>query len=420
MGNIHKMINKLLLFFIFISLASLSFSQEAKAVNDNGKLNVLDFGAKGDGKTDDTQAFQRALDEAGKKGGIVFVPAGEYLIKSHLVIPPNVTLEGVAKAPPTTSLGYGSTLLAVEGKGSAEGTPFIILQRNSTIKGLVIYYPEQDAENPVPYPWTIQGRGDNCSIVDVLLVNSYQAVDFGTFPCGRHYIKGLYGQAFLKGLFIDKCFDIGRVEDVHFWPFATGRLNKFSKENGEAFIIGRTDWEYMLNCFAISFKVGFHFIHTNDGAPNVVLTQCGSDIGPTAVMVDDCQTHAGLSFLNGQFMAGVVIKPTNTGPVKFTNCGFWGVETTDSHAIIEGKGQVTFNSCHFIGWANQDKNAPAIKALSGNITIIACDFMDEGKNQIYLGEKVETAVIFANRLRGGEKIANESKGDVQIGFNTKK
>jgi hypothetical protein len=420
MGNIHKIVNKLLLFLIFVSLASLSFSEEAKSMEDNTKLNVLDFGAKGDGKTDDTQAFQKALDEAGKKGGIVFVPAGDYLIKSHLLIPPNVTLEGVAKAPPTTSLGYGSTLLAVEGKGSTEGTPFIILQRNSTIKGLVIYYPEQDAENPVPYPWTIQGRGDNCSIVDVLLVNSYQAVDFGTFPCGRHYIKGLYAQAFLKGLFIDKCFDIGRVEDVHFWPFATGRLNKFSRENGEAFIIGRTDWEYMLNCFAISFKVGFHFIHTNDGAPNVVLTQCGSDIGPTAVLVDDCQTHAGLSFLNGQFMAGVVIKPTNTGPVKFTNCGFWGIETTDNHAIIEGNGQVTFNTCHFIGWAQQDKNAPAIKAISGNITVIACDFMDEGKNQLYLGEKVETAIIFANRLRGGEKIINESKGDVQIGFNTRK
>ncbi|MBC7328381.1 hypothetical protein H5T87_09770 [bacterium] len=405
---------------IFLAII-LAFSQEVKEMNSTqGWFNVIDFGAKGDGKTDDTAAFQKALDEAGKKGGVVFVPPGDYLIKSHLIIPANVTLEGVAKAPPTTSLGNGSTLLAVEGKGSTEGEPFIVLHRNSTLKGLIIYYPEQDAENPVPFPWTIQGRGDNCSIVDVLLVNSYQAVDFGTYPCGRHYIKGLYAHALYKGLFIDKCFDIGRVEDVHFWPFATGRLNKFSRENGEAFIIGRTDWEYMVNCFAISYKIGFHFIHTKDGAPNVVLTQCGSDIGPTAVLVDDCQTHAGISFVNGQFMAGVEIKPTNTGPVKFTACGFWGIETTDSHAIIEGKGQVTFNSCHFIGWAHQDKNSPAIKALSGNITITACDFMDEGKNQIYLGENVESAIIIANRLRGGEKIINESKGDVQIGFNVKK
>lgn len=407
------------LFLFFLSFA-FAYSQEVKAVKTKGIYDVMDFGAKGDGKTDDTSAFQKALAEAGKEGGIVFVPPGKYLIKSHLNIPQNVTLEGVAKAPPTTSLEGGSILLAVEGKGSLEGEPFIVLNRNSTLKGLVIYYPEQDAENPTPYPWTIQGRGDNCSIVDVLLVNPYQAVDFGTFPCGRHYIKGLYGQALYKGLFVDKCFDIGRVEDVHFWPFATGRLNEFSRENGEAFIIGRTDWEYMFNCFAISYKVGFHFIHTKDGAPNVVLTQCGSDIGPTAVLVDDCQAHAGISFLNGQFMAGVEIRGTNTGPVKFTACGFWGIETTDSHAIIEGKGQVTFSSCHFIGWAHKDEKAPAIKALSGNLSVIACDFMDEGKNQIYLGPGVETAVIMGNRLRGGEKIVNESRGDVQIGFNTKR
>ncbi len=31
--------------------------------------NVRDFGAKGDGKADDTAAFPRALDEAGKAGG---------------------------------------------------------------------------------------------------------------------------------------------------------------------------------------------------------------------------------------------------------------------------------------------------------------------------------------------------------------
>jgi polygalacturonase len=39
-------------------------------------VSVASFGAVGDGKADDTPAFQAALDEAGKTGGIVAVPAG--------------------------------------------------------------------------------------------------------------------------------------------------------------------------------------------------------------------------------------------------------------------------------------------------------------------------------------------------------
>jgi len=43
--------------------------------------NVVQFGAKGDGKTDDTQAFQNAIDDAAKNGcGAVLIPNGTYLI----------------------------------------------------------------------------------------------------------------------------------------------------------------------------------------------------------------------------------------------------------------------------------------------------------------------------------------------------
>src|SRR3984885_12397993 len=44
-------------------------------------LNVRDFGAKGDANTNDTSAFQTALDRcAALGGGEVLVPAGDYLI----------------------------------------------------------------------------------------------------------------------------------------------------------------------------------------------------------------------------------------------------------------------------------------------------------------------------------------------------
>jgi hypothetical protein len=46
---------------------------------------VQAFGARGDGKTDDTQAFQNALDTAGKAGGgVVYAGRGNYLFRGHL------------------------------------------------------------------------------------------------------------------------------------------------------------------------------------------------------------------------------------------------------------------------------------------------------------------------------------------------
>lgn len=388
----------------------------------SGHLNVRDFGAVGDGKADDTAAFVAAMKAAADTGGnTVFIPPGNYLIKDTLDVPENVVLEGIFRAPTARTQNRGSTLLAVAGAGKADGTPFITLHQNSTLHGLTVFYPEQKQSNPpVTYPWTVRGAGDNCSLIDVLLVNPYQAVDFGTRPVGRHLIKGLYAQPLYRGVFIDQCFDVGRVEDVHLWPFWggwEGDLGKFTREEGIAFIMGRTDWEYLFNCFCIGFRVGFQFIKTKAGSPNCVLTQCGSDIGPTAVRVENVQDHAGVSFVNGQFMAGIEIKETNRGPVKFTACGFWGIPTTDSHAVLEGGGHTTFNGCHFNSWAKKDPNAPCIHAKRGGLTVTACDFMDKGKPQVTIESEVDAALVFGNRLRGSNRIMNRAGEQAQLGMN---
>jgi hypothetical protein len=132
-----------------------------------------------------------------------------------------VTLEGVWTIPTASSWMNGSTLLVVEGAGSETGVPFITLNMNSIIKGLTIFYPDQKPEKITPYPWCVAcaGGSDNPSIVDCLLVNPYQGVDFGTNVSGRHYIRNLYGQPLRRGIYVSKCYDVGRIENVHFWPF---------------------------------------------------------------------------------------------------------------------------------------------------------------------------------------------------------
>ena len=49
-------------------------------------ISVIDFGAKGDGVADDTQAFQKAINLSTSNGRSLFIPPGEYLISSTLNI----------------------------------------------------------------------------------------------------------------------------------------------------------------------------------------------------------------------------------------------------------------------------------------------------------------------------------------------
>lgn len=77
-----------------LGVASLGLQSFAPAEGSpDSRLNVKDFGAKGDGKTSDTKAIQEALDAAGKIDGTVWFPAGDYLCHD-LKVPPHVTLLG--------------------------------------------------------------------------------------------------------------------------------------------------------------------------------------------------------------------------------------------------------------------------------------------------------------------------------------
>lgn len=80
-------------------------------------LNVLDFGATGDGTTDDTVAIQAAIDKAETTGNDVIFPAGTYLMKT-ITIGDNVGLVGLRGA--TISVGVLSDYL-IKNKDTTNG-----------------------------------------------------------------------------------------------------------------------------------------------------------------------------------------------------------------------------------------------------------------------------------------------------------
>ena len=393
------------------------------------EIDVRNFSARGDGTTDDTAAFQRALDSAhAAGGGTVYAPPGRYLFRGVLNIPEGVTLRGSFSCVPshtgTRDKGQprpgddGTALLATAGRGSEDGTPFITLNSNSSVAGLVIYYPEQvtDAE-PVAYPWAIAMRGKNPAAFDLELLNPYQGIDASRNE--RHNIRNICGQPLRRGIWVDAIYDIGRVENVHFnpWWVGHGPLYQWQTRNGEAFLFGRADWEYVFNTFCFGYRVGYKFVHSGTGECNGNFLGIGADDCNRAVLVEQSAAFA-LLIANGEFTSFhgedptmVEVLDTNRGVVRFVNSAFWG--PCNQIAKIAGRGTVGFSDCTFVEWK---KDRAAIQAASGSILIRGCEFR-QNQPHISLGESVARAVVTGNLFTGPTQIQNASAKDVQIGLN---
>ncbi|MDB6065429.1 MAG: hypothetical protein JWR26_1637 [Pedosphaera sp.] len=397
-----------------------------------GDVSVLDLGAKGDGKTDNTAVFQKALDTAGQSGGgTVFAGSGNFYFAGHLTIPDGVTLEGTWKSVPAhTGLRNagmakptdgGTTFLVTESAGKEDGPPFITLHNNGTLRGVVLYYPDQkEAEEPVAYPWAIAMRGKNPAVIEVELLNPYNGIDASQNE--RHLIRNVQGQPLRRGIFVDEIYDIGRIENVHFnpWWSLKPKLFAWQQSHGEAFIFARSDWQYVLNTFCFGYNVGYKFVHSKGGVCNGNFLGIGADDCATGVVVEDSARMA-LLISNGEFVSMhgpdptmVDVKASNTGSVRFVNCAFWG----PCHQIgkIAGKGTVGFSDCTFVQWDRENEGRYALQAESGTLLVHGCEFQ-LNKPQIELGPNCRRAVISDNIITGKARISDQSKGRAQISNN---
>jgi Pectate lyase superfamily protein len=418
--------------FPVLSIALLFALPFVTSAASNDVYSVTDFGAKADGKTDDTAAFQKALDTAEKTGGgVVFAPRGNYFFAGHLNVPNAVTLKGIWESVPShvgirnqgapKPTDDGTTFLVTEKARVEDGTPFITLNNNSTLKGVVIYYPEQNpASEPEPYPWTIAMRGKNPAVLAVELLNSYNGID--AMHNERHLIRDVQGQPLRRGILVDDIYDIGRIENVHFnpWWSMQPKLFKWQQEHGEAFIIGRSDWQYMFNTFCFGYNIGYKFIQTKAGVCNGNFLGIGADDCFTAVVVENSAPMA-LLISNGEFVSFhgpdptmVRVEKTHSGSVRFVNCAFWG--PCNQIAKVAGRGTVGFSDCTFTQWDHSKEGRHALQIESGTVLIRGCEFQ-ENKPQIELGEKVHRAVISDNTFRGKARIANHSKAAFNISNN---
>lgn len=399
-------------------------------------FNVLDFGAVGDGKTDNFKAFQNALNAAAT-GGIVFVPPGQFafLQNSTLTVPRGATLQGTYSTVPSHGVhdgskpDVGSVLLPSGGRGSEDGC-FIELSEDTTVAGLTIFYPDQLPQQvPQPYPWSLCLHGNNAAVTDIECLNCWNAVR--AVAAARHYIARIQGQPINTGIYVDETYDIGRVEDVHWNPWYASDVTFMSWQllHGRAFVFARTDWEYVLNTFAFGYAIGYHFIASKEGSCNGNFLGIGADMAANASVQVDASDPMGILITNGEFTAfvdpqfgtqyadstQVVITAANKGAVSFSNSAFWG--PANQIAKISGSGTTSFADCIFNKWDHDKKGNSAIEVenATGSLLVRGCDFQYPA-SQVDLGSTLKKAVITGNIISGSTNITGKAM-NTQIGMN---
>lgn len=408
-------------FHIVLCFIGMLGSQILHAAQEPGNYSVLASGAKADGTTDDTAAIQKCMDDAAKTGGRVNVPAGRYLVKGSLLIPPGVTLQGVSESPTWTEPLNGSIILATGGRDQEDGPALFEMGHSSAVRGITVWYPEQKTTKITPYSWTFHLQGYDNTVENITLINSYNGIRVGPEGNVRHRIRSVYGCVLRRGIFVDNCSDIGRIDNVqfhsHWWSAASvggdwKPVNEFMWQNCEAFIFGRTDWQYVTNTFVFPVNIGYHFIQTKTGACNGQFSGIGADESNVCVKVDAIQPM-GLLITNGQFVCmhgdtrdAVLISPTCNGSVRLVNCAFWG--PIRQCVVSHSKSFVSLSDCYLsTTFGGKDTTPlPLVEANGGKLQVRGCSFGTD-EPSVALKQGLQQATITENNGVRGVQVINE-------------
>ncbi|VAX27647.1 hypothetical protein MNBD_IGNAVI01-1632, partial [hydrothermal vent metagenome] len=400
------------------------FAPERRPATDDLFV-VQDYGALADGITDNTDAFQAALEAARVNGGgTVYIPAGWYRLDGHITVPTGVELRGIWDTPHHT-MSMGSVLLVYEGKNDANGIPFISMESNSGVRGFTVWYPEQSTNSFYPYPWSIQAQGTNCWIKDVTLSNPWQGVDLASYPSSGHVVSYLAGSPLKTGISVSQNYTEGWIENVHFNPHYWLRSEGYPMDSVPefqplvslqqsqlfGFSIGDVAKEHVLGTFIFAAKRGVNL--TNDGVCNADIFLHGTDAGSNGIYIE--ASEGTINFINTQLVLlgneqqGIITTNDQFGAdVSFYNTISWGGRdgfTTDIH----GNGNMMIQQLHTMNGA--------FNINSGNTRLENIKISSAIDPQYIIGENNGDVKIFDSYSDKGFKLDNNAGKSIEADYN---
>jgi hypothetical protein len=320
----------------------------ASIQNITGNItSVKDFGAVGDGVTDDTAAIQAAINT----GKNVYVQNGNYKITNALTITTKCqriygdSRENTNFVVDTT---FNMSALGVIVFASGESGPVLdsigikFTQPNTAIRANLIQYPA--AIYAVAQPRFI--------ITQVRITDAWNGINM-TGNSGGVFIDILEMSAFNIGISIDGAYDIVRINNFHFWPFGlTGnqRESIFYASPTKAFSIGRCDGLLISEFLNISNLAIDMFAGATGSAAVLVVNSAFDTFNGVNISAGGIEiANSYMSFTSPATASVQGIVMSGTSYVKLTNVGFSGLLTNPVITVNNSNRSVLqINNCTFL------------------------------------------------------------------------
>ncbi|MBE6619791.1 MAG: hypothetical protein E7625_00300 [Ruminococcaceae bacterium] len=164
----------------------------------NAVLYVADFDKKA--TTDISGELQALLNEAGKTGGVVYLPGGNYLLDQPITVPEGVELRGTSPVATREQQGYGigTRIFTHYGVGMSDtDTALITLEPYAGVNGIRFAH-SSNTSDVRDTAYMIRGKGEGVYVVNSCFIAAGRGIDF--VGCDDHFIKKVTSFCFINDM----------------------------------------------------------------------------------------------------------------------------------------------------------------------------------------------------------------------------
>lgn len=386
-------------------------------------ISVKDFGAVGDGVTDDTVAIQAAIDAAFAAGGAnVDCTGGRWLIDSaDLIVKKGVTLIGPYYnfgEPDNQDYSTSQSVFIVNSAFTIR-----LAEEFSGIRGLGVFRKGLTTPNSAAAALaeiaSFAGKAITVgygvskdasdTYVGYCLILGFQYAYYCDFN-ERPRVEYVAGDC-TNGIYMKRVYDMDHLHKCHFWPFVTAHKAwsltlDIWRRTGVAYNFDvDVDWGQATNCFSYGYDTGFRV----NSCDNVVLLNCGADnfknnnnYSSGFHILGDSQNVNLIGCKSASQNKGILIAQTGTfaQTVKVVGGNIWGLSTGTGRGIdVQTGGAVVSGVSFFDG-----PTCVFAGASAGLVSVDACSFsavstpfsfanltaVQVGPNNVFLDTVVDT------------------------------